>query len=159
RITTESSGLTTTHALTSVAVVAACASSVSKGTCRPRASPPPTAVELMMNWRRFMRGICFMIASLRLGRGVDRLAHLLEGATAADMGDRCIDVRVGGLRLVLQQCRRRHDHSGLAIAALGHVVLEPRLLHLAQPGAGGETFDGGDLLADHRADRQHARTR
>ena len=82
---------------------------------------------------------------------MDRLAHLLEGAAAADVGDRGVDVGVGGLRLVLQQRRHRHDHARLAVAALRHVVLEPGLLHLVQRAAGGEAFDRGDLLAVDRA--------
>src|SRR5881396_1892014 len=39
-----------------------------------------------------------------------------------------------------------HDHSGLAIAALRDLVVEPGLLHLVQHAAVGEAFDRGDLL-------------
>ena len=35
-------------------------------------------------------------------------------------------------------------------------MVEPGLLHLVQDTAGRQAFDGGDLLAFGRADRQHA---
>src|SRR5438270_3334214 len=72
-----------------------------KGRRKPSAKPPVTAAEETMNVRRL---IC-MASSLDLGvrvgvrGGVDRFAHLLEGAAAADVGDRGIDVRVRGLGL------------------------------------------------------------
>src|SRR5262245_46449194 len=79
------------------------------GMSSPRARAPVTAVELMMKERRFI----FMVAPLRLGLGghVDRLAHLLEGAAATDVGDRGVDVRVGRVRLLVEERRDRHDHS------------------------------------------------
>src|SRR5712691_10234510 len=75
-----------------------------------------------------------MAASLSRARrsGVDRRAHLLEGAATADVGDVGVDVGIGRFRLVLEQRRHRHDHPALAIAALRHVVIEPGLLHLVQ---------------------------
>src|SRR5258705_7964213 len=88
--------------------------------------------------------------------GVDSLAHLLEGAAAADIGDRTIDVGVGRLRLVLEQRRDRHDHTALAVAALRDVVVDPGLLDLAQHAVLGEPFAGGDLLALGGADGQRA---
>src|SRR5688572_24196958 len=91
------------------------------GISRPMARPPVTAAELMMNERRFI----FMAGSSGFRRVVDRRAHLLERAAAADVGDRGVDVRVGRLGLVLQQRRHRHDHPRLAVAALRHVVLDP----------------------------------
>src|SRR5262245_37460496 len=71
------------------------------GRSRPSAKPPVTAAELMMKERR----VIFMVGSLclRLGGDVDRFAHLLEGAAAADVGDRGVDVRVGGLGLLLEE--------------------------------------------------------
>src|SRR5690348_1715186 len=102
----------------------------------PRASPPPTAALEMRNLRREILnfGMAVMVFSLRRGLGghVDRLAHLLEGAAAADVGDRGVDVRVARLGVRLEERRHRHDHSGLAVAALRHVVVEPGLLHLVQ---------------------------
>ena len=63
-------------------------------------------------------------------------ADLLVGAAAADVGDGGVDVGVGRLRLGLEQLRDRHDHAGLAVAALRHVVVEPGLLHLVQTPSG-----------------------
>ena len=86
---------------------------------------------------------------------MNRRAHLHEGAAAADVGDRIVDVGVGRLRLVLEQRGHRHDHAALAIAALRHVVVDPGLLHLVQNAVRRQTFDGGDLLAG-RLGHQHA---
>src|SRR5262245_44521162 len=112
-----------------------------KGMSRPRARPPVTAAELTMKERRFIS----MVAPLCLGLGghVDRFAHLLEGAAATDIGDRGVDVRVGGLGLLLEERRDRHDHSRLTVAALRHVVGDPRLLHGSQLAALRQAFDGG----------------
>ena len=63
---------------------------------------------------------------------MDRCPHLLVRAAAADIGDVGVDVGVGRIGLLLEQRRHRHDHAGLAIAALRHVVLNPGLLHLVQ---------------------------
>src|SRR5262245_53456732 len=125
------------------------------GRRKPSARPPVTAAEETMKERRFI----FMAFLLGLGSHVDRLAHLLEGAAAADVGDRGVDVRVRGLGLLLQERRDRHDHARLAIAALRHVVVEPGLLHLVQLSALGEPFDRGDALAFDRAYRHRARAR
>src|SRR5512143_1190159 len=149
RITTVSSGCTTTQALTSGAALAGCAACASRGRRRPMASPPPMAALRM---RKVLRSIsmALMAASSSFRGGVDRLAHLLEGAAAADVGDGGVDVRVTRLRLALEQRRGRHEHPGLAVAALGHVMLDPGLLHLGQDARGRETLDGRDLLALHR---------
>src|SRR5258708_15735791 len=72
-----------------------------KGISRPSARPVPTAAEPMTKARRLMEGIWFMAASSNVRGGVDRLAHLLEGAAAADIGDGVVDVLVGRLRVFL----------------------------------------------------------
>src|SRR5262245_33073865 len=127
------------------------------GRSRPRARPPVTAAELMMNERR----VIFMVAALCLGlRGhVDRFAHLLEGSAATDVGDGGVAIRVGGLGLLLQQRGDRHDHPRLTVAALRHVVRDPRLLHGGELAALCEALDRGDFLAFDRRDRQHAGAR
>src|SRR5262245_2843629 len=89
--------------------------------------------------------------------GVDGRANLLIGPAATDVGELPVDVGIGGLRLLLEQRRHRHDHAGLAVAALRHVMLDPRLLHRVQRAVLGEPFDGRDLLAVGLADRQRAR--
>src|SRR5262249_10786402 len=100
-----------------------------------------------------------MAASLSRARrsGVDRRAHLLEGAATADIGDGRVDVGIGGLGLVLEQRRHRHDHPALAVAALRHVVIEPGLLHLVQRAVLRQPLDRGDLPPRGRARRHRAR--
>src|SRR5213594_1627304 len=157
RITTVSSGRMTTQAVTSGEPSCARTTLTPNGIFRPRASPAPTAVVPMTNERRSIFGVLvIMVSPLCLRRGVNGLAHLLERAAATDVGDPRVDVGVGRLRLVLQQRRHGHDHPGLAVAALGHVVVDPGLLDLVQDAAGREALDRGDLLALRRGDGQHA---
>src|SRR6266403_3558320 len=149
RMTTVSSGRITTQALTSGEPSAARTTvGPPKGMSRPSASPVPTAAVPMTKARRLSLGIWFMAASSRVRGGVDGLAHLLEGAATADVGDGLVDVRVGRLRLFLEQGRHRHDHAALAIAALRNVIGDRGLLHLVQRAIARQSFDGGDLLAD-----------
>src|SRR5690349_1396507 len=126
RTTTVSSGRMTTQALISGAPSCARTTPVPNGIFRPRVSPAPTAAVPMTNARRSIFGVFVIMAvPLCLRRGVNGLAHLLERAAPADVGDPRVDVGVGGLRLVLQECRHRHDHPGLAVTALRHVVVDP----------------------------------
>src|SRR5688572_25525827 len=111
RMTTVSFGWITTHAFTSGAASCANASCLVKG--KPIASPPVAAAEVTIKVRRFI----FMGAPLCLGGVVDRSAGFLERAAAADVGDRGVDVRVGGLGLLREERRSGHDHPALAIAA------------------------------------------
>src|SRR5258706_2170970 len=154
RILTVSSGAIATQTPISGEPSAARTTSGPNGKRKPRARPPVTAAELTMKERRFIFMRCPLGRLLR--DGMDRFAHLLEGAAATDIGDRGVDVRVGGLGLLLEERRHRHDHSRLAVAALRHVVLDPGLLHLVQLAAFGEAFDGGDLLPGSSADREGA---
>src|ERR1700682_6507214 len=133
RMTTVSSGRITTQALTSGEPSAARTTlGPPKGMSRPMARPVPTAAVPMTKARRLRTGIWFMAASSSVRGGMNRLAHLLEGAAAADIGDGVVDVLIGRLRIVLKQGSDRHDHTALAIAALRHVVVDPGLLHLVQ---------------------------
>src|ERR1035437_3618610 len=91
--------------------------------------------------------------------GVDRRAHLLEGAAPANIGNRLVDVGVSRLRLFLQQRRDRHDHAALAVAALRHVEIDPGLLDFGEHSVLGEALDGGDLLAGRVAGYDAARAR
>src|SRR6476661_9483463 len=100
-----------------------------------------------------------MAASSSARDGVNCLAHLLEGSASADIGDSLVDILVGRPRLVLEQRRHRHDHAGLAIAALRNVIGDPGLLDLVQRAVCGETLDRGDLLAGGFADRYAAGAR
>src|SRR6195952_350266 len=94
-----------------------------------------------------------MMASSGVRGGVDGLAHLLEGAAAADIGDGFIDVLIGRFGLLLEKCRHRHDHAALAISALRNVIGNPGLLYLVRGALRGQAFDGGNLLAVRIADR------
>src|SRR5271154_4113952 len=87
RTTTVSSGRITTQAPTSGEPSAARTTAVPPKGLMPMASPPPTAALVMMKERREILGVLSMVFSLCLGGRVDGFAHLLEGATAADVGD------------------------------------------------------------------------
>src|SRR5436309_4118040 len=157
RTTTVSSGRMTTHAVISGEPSCARTTPAPNGIFKPRVSPAPTAAVPMTNARRSIFGVLMIMASpLCLRRGVNGLAHLLVRPAAADVGDPRVDVGIGRLRLVLEECRHCHDHPGLAVAALGHLEVDPCLLDLVQGGAARQTLDRGDLLALGRADRQHA---
>src|SRR5689334_13959 len=124
RITVELSGRITTHTPSSGEPSAARTTFGPNGRSIPSARPPPAAAVPMTNVRRFIFGTKFICTSpLRVRRGVDGRAHLLEGAAPADIGDLAVDVGVGRLWLVLEQLRHRHDHAALAVAALRHVVV------------------------------------
>src|SRR5215831_15253117 len=161
RIAVVLSGRITTQTVISGEPSSARTTSGPNGRRSPSARPPPTAALEMRNLRRLTLnfGMAVMVVSLRrrLGGHVDRFAHLLEGAAAADVRDRGVDVGVGGLGLLLEQRCHRHDHARLAIAALRHVVLEPGLLHLVQVLALCEAFNGGDLRAADGGDGHRAR--
>src|SRR6266568_8417174 len=136
RTTQVLSGLTTTQALTSVPAAVAASADPTNGSLKPSARPPPTAAELTMNLRRerfVARVVFFMVVSSGLLRHVGGHMHAgadaLVGAAAADVGHRFVDVRIGRLRLFLEQRGGRHDLPGLAVAALRHVERRPGLLH------------------------------
>src|SRR3954462_12366482 len=103
RITTVSSGRITTQAFSSGEPSAARTTFGPNGRLKPSARPPATAEELMMNLRREILRVSIMAVSsgLRLRGGVDRLAHVLERAAAADIGHRGVDVLVGRVRLLV----------------------------------------------------------
>src|SRR5439155_3066473 len=129
-----SSGLMTTHALTSAGTPCAAArlTSGESGTWKPTTSAPAVAAEEPMKRRRETGAMaCVMSVSsclVRLGGQVDRGAHAVVGAAAADVGHRVVDVGVARVGLLLQQRGGRHQHARLAEAALRHVKLDPRLL-------------------------------
>src|SRR5690349_13094652 len=119
RMTVELSGRITTQTVISGEPSAARTISGPNGRRSPSASPPPTAALLMRNWRR-VNGVVMVISSRALRGHVDRLAHLLEGAAATDVGDARVDLGVGRPGIGLQERRHRHDHPRLAVAALRH---------------------------------------
>src|SRR5262245_24824584 len=104
RITTVSSGLTTTQApISGEPSAARTTAGPPKGMSRPMARPAPTAAVPMTKARRSILGetCLFMGRSLRACDRVDRLAHLCEGAAAADIRDGLVDVGVGRLGLLV----------------------------------------------------------
>src|SRR5947208_16773179 len=102
RITVVSSGRITTQTLTSGEPSAARTTlGPPKGISRPSARPAPAAAVPRTKLRRLRLGMCFMVGSSSVRGGVDRLAHLLEGAASADIGDGFVDVLIGRLRLLL----------------------------------------------------------
>src|SRR5215212_6222513 len=98
-----------------------------------------------------------MAASSSVRGGVDRLAHLLEGAAAADIRDGFVDVLVRRFRFVLEKRGHGHDHARLAVAALRNVIGYPGLLHLVQGARRREPLDRGDLFANGFADEDATR--
>src|ERR1700759_898082 len=132
RITTVSSGRITTQALTSGEPSAArTIVGPPKGISKPSARPAPTAAVPITKERRLRGATClFMSASSSVGDGVDRFAHLLEGAAAVDIGDGLVDVGIARFRLLPQPPPPPHDQAALKIAALRHVVGDPGFLHL-----------------------------
>lgn len=86
-----------------------------------------------------------MISNSRsvLDRGTDALIR----ATSADIARHGgVDVIIRRLRSVLQR-RRRHDLAGLAVAALHHLQLHPRLLQGRALGRLADRLDRGVALS------------
>src|SRR5882724_9863197 len=93
-------------------------------------------------------------------RGPDRDADAIVGsATAYVAAHRAVDFRVGGPFDFGEQGRGAHDLARLAVAALRHVVLDPRGLQgLAFLGLA-DALDGGDTLADRGGEWRGAGSR
>src|SRR5262245_29129299 len=153
RITQVSSGFTTTQALTSVSVaVWASAAPMPTGRRIPSARPPPAAAVVTMKRRRES-----VMSRPLPGRGqVNRGPDALVGTTPADVRHRVVDVLVGRLCVALQECRRGHDLTGLAVAALRDIERRPRLLDGMRSIRRG-ALDRDDLVGRlHAADGQRA---
>src|SRR5215469_7117050 len=93
---------------------------------------------------------------LALARGaLDRLADTDIGAAAADVScHRRVDVGVVRMRRVRKQRRRRHDLTGLAIAALNDFQIQPGLLDRGSRARSADALDRGDAAIADGADRQ-----
>src|SRR5215813_6975056 len=70
----------------------------------------------------------------------DVAIHMLN-----DLFSRC-------MRSLIQQCDRRHDHSGGAVTALHRVGLQKRFLYWMEVSVFFKPFDGRDLLVYDPAD-------
>src|SRR5579859_1234559 len=134
---------------------------VAARTGKPMANPPAAespqrmARRLSLGWK----AMSFMALRLDLGRqrggAMDGFPDARIGAAAAEVGEIGVDVGVCGFGVGLQEGRRAHDLAGLAVAALGHVLLQPGLLHrVAQIGR--QRLDGDDLGALGGLGRQDA---
>src|ERR1700716_3430103 len=106
-----------------------------------RETSPETVWEIVMAWpSRLASG----------SRLFDRRANPHIGAAAADISrHRSVDVGIIRIGRGGEQGRGRHDLAGLAVAALDHFEIQPRLLHLGAGSRGADTFDGGDGAVAH----------
>src|SRR6266850_2860247 len=96
---------------------------------------------------------------LRLRGELDRLPDADIGPAAADVAaHRIVDVRIGRMRLVLEQCRGRHDLAGLAVSALRDLMVEPSLLDLRTDRCRTNCLDRGDFGLAYAVDRRDAGT-
>src|SRR6266478_6812777 len=112
---------------------------------KPIRSPPPSAALALRNCRRERSTV---MSGPFLGRVLDSLADSHISAAATDVPRHGgVDIAVGRVRLGGEQRRRGHDLAGLAIAALRHLEIEPRLLNLSARGGGANRLDRGDALA------------
>src|SRR6201991_3909128 len=85
---------------------------------------------------------------------LDRSADALIGAASADISRHGgVDVVIRRLRRVLQERRRRHDLAGLAVAALHHLQLLPRLLQGCALRSLSDRLDRGDRALADAVDR------
>src|ERR1700730_19384 len=130
--------------------------SCSRANQKPTLSRPPPTMPPMIALRR----VSFTTRPSRraqyLRRAMHGAADRAVGAAAADVGEDLVDVAVARPRVGREQRRRGHDEAGLAVTALGHLLLDPRLLHRVQP-ALPQPFDGHHVLAGDVARRHRAR--
>jgi hypothetical protein len=86
-----------------------------------------------------------------------RFADARVSAAAANVtAERFIDIGVGGIWIGCQERGSGHNHSGLAVAALGNLVFEPRALD-GMLSVGGKPLDGGDFAITDYGDSRHTR--
>src|SRR5262249_34456250 len=113
-----------------------------------------TRAERADVWPRCASGA---LRAQRPRRAMDRLADAWIGPAATEVRE-LGDVGVGGFGLALEEIHRSHDLARLAVAALGHILIEPRLLHGMESLTAGEALDGGHRVARDGAHRRDART-
>src|SRR5687767_14836727 len=84
---------------------------------------------------------------------------LLDGGPDAEVGPapaevpahRFVDVGVAGLGILVEQRHGLHDLAGLAVPALGHVVVDPGLLDRMERAVLGQAVDGRHVASGHAA--------
>src|ERR1700674_1391949 len=118
--------------------------------CSPTSFGPATAIS--------SKRMGFSYSDQGARRILDGGTDALIGATAADIaGHRVVDVGIARPLVHLEQADGAHDLAALAVAALRHIVLDPRGLHLRADGILADGLDGRDLLPRSRRYRCHAR--
>src|SRR5205807_9593391 len=148
RIVTVPSGAMRTQAFTRCAV-AACASFINPRPSAPSAMAKLSVPEALKNSRRSISGL--------LRRALDGRDDAVVGAAAADVAVHVLDdLLARGLRIRGEELGGFHDLSRLAVAALRHLLRDPRLLQRMRR-IGREALDGGDLGALDAAERRAAR--
>src|SRR5260221_7391224 len=120
--------------------------------------PPPNTALVLRNWRREIMSGPFLGVRRSVRRALDSLADSHISAAAADVPRHGgVDVAMGRVGLGREQRRRGHDLTGLAIAALRYLQVDPGLLDLLARGRGADGLDRGDALAGRGRDRRDAR--
>ena len=85
------------------------------------------------------------MASAPFGGGLNGVDDVLVAGAAAEItGDALPDLTFGGIRIVLEERDRCHDHPGGAIPALKAVFVPEAFLQRMQLTLGRESLDGGD---------------
>src|SRR5437016_5211105 len=123
----------------------------------PISTPPPSAALALKKRRRERSRLSrstrpitrsevmsgpFLVARRSSRRVLDPVTYARIGPAAADVsGHGSVDVGGAWLRVGGKQCRRGHDLAGLAIAALRHLQLDPRLLDLLAGSCGANGLD------------------
>ena len=85
----------------------------------------------------------------RLCRTVNGFPDSWIGPTATDIRNAAINRFIVGLRVVPKQRNRTHDHTRLTISALGHLLIDPGLLHRMQIAVFVQALDRHNRLAGH----------
>src|ERR1041385_1818877 len=134
---TMSSGLTSTNAPRALGPAL-----VWPSTRRPRTRPAEATEATLTKSRR----LTFTISmSHLLRRAMDRSSDALVRPAATEIAVHgLVDVAVARFLLLHQQPGRGHDLAGLAVAALRHVLGDPRFLQRVRERRR-EAFDGDDL--------------
>src|SRR3954462_15172887 len=148
RMVTVPSGAMLTQALI-FCVVAAFAAEIS---CRPSPATAMAKERMPDDFRNVLRSM-----SRLLRRALDGGDDAVVRAAAADVAVHVADdVRARGLRIGGEELRGFHDLSRLAVAALRHLLGDPRFLQRMR-GIGRQAFDRRHLRAFDGADGGDAR--
>src|SRR6266850_7539556 len=95
------------------------------GSVNDNVRPTPATAVVLMNSRRSIRDVM----SHPLGRAPDGAPDAQVGRATAEVARHGgVDVRIGGLRVLGEERSGLHDLARLAVAALGHLLDDPREL-------------------------------